>query len=514
MQSNEQLIEQPLKYTTDQSKKLKTPAPTSSNSPKSSPNLSREEVVKYLRLVRNESSSPAGFAVNILEYLSTLGLFIQVPFLKMFLGEAHSMLERTIKRENKNKNTLDPKKQQEKRTKELKKSKEAPNQKPTPLIDQDSDDEIPVSLNKSHCEVYKSMAELDKLMEETTKRWRAEQEALDKRTGKATQKKFKVSQMAQYKPEKDQKDLLKIIDLRPQYEVTLLTDYDKDFAAAVKDIFSYQVVGFDGEYRMGLTNGNSSENMASYIQISTPKQCYVFNIAMLSKSKKSIEVLWEICATEKVLKVGQSINEDLQRIFRYFSKQFKIQKRIKLHTCSIDQDLFTIKPPQTYGLSDISYRYLGKYMRKKEKSVRVGSKPNLTSDTHIEYVALDALVPLEIYMKYSDVLKATIPPTAIFGNEDYQKFFFVDKGLKILIQPFEKMKVNAIFLSNVSHQDIVDLCRKFPTRILITHDKSLLLNQKIPNKIPYYSIEQVFAEIDKITLEIPSDGDDESSEEK
>ena len=87
-----------------------------------------------------------------------------------------------------------------------------------------------------------------------------------------------------------------------------------------------------------------------------------------------------MCSSKDILKVGHSIEQDLQKIFNYFSKKYKINRKVLMWTCSIDVELFTIKPPQTLGLSDISYRYLGKYMRKKESSVRTGSKEQLTND--------------------------------------------------------------------------------------------------------------------------------------
>lgn len=484
-----------------------TAVPSKAGSSKNPFDMSREEITGYLNLLRKDSDTAVVFAIRIFEYVSSLGIFLQVPFLKMFMEEARNILAKT---------------QADSSTQTVPVVKTAASQKAKLAVSEvvqmqgnlDSDEEEGEGARDgktdSNIEIFKSMDQLDKLMTETAKRWQAGDIANEKKKSKAQKLVINKSSMIEYKPEKDAKDLLKIVDLRPKYQVLLITDYDKDFAAAVKDIFSYKVVGFDGEYRMGSLD-KTTNNLASYIQISTPVQCYVFNIVMLSAHKKSIEVLWEICSTEKILKVGHSINEDLHRIFRYFSKAFGINKRIKLHTCSIEQDLFTIKPPETISLSNISYRCLGKYMRKHDKSVRVGSKANLVNNVQIEYAALDALLPLEIYFKYSKVIQSSIPSSAVLKNSCYQKLFFIDKGLKVLMQPFESFKLNGIFLSNVTHQDIVGLCKKFPSRILITHDKSLLLDDNIPNKIPYFSNEQVFAEIKKINLEIFSE--DSSSDD-
>lgn len=147
-----------------------------------------------------------------------------------------------------------------------------------------------------------------------------------------------------YKPNAPTKDFLRIVDLRVNYEVTYLIDYDQDFVSAAKDIFSQKIVGFDGEYRMGTIDNNPS-NLPSYIQISTQKQGYVFNVEKLAKNQKCLEAMWEMCASKDILKVGHSIEQDLQKIFHYFLKKYKINRKILLYTCSIDIDLFTIRPP-------------------------------------------------------------------------------------------------------------------------------------------------------------------------
>ena len=117
-------------------------------------------------------------------------------------------------------------------------------------------------------------------------------------------------------------------------------------------------------------------------------------------------------------------------------------------------------------------------------------------------------MPLEIYNQFNYVMKAVIDPHAVMGNQNYQKKFFVDKGLQCLMKQFSSMKIDAIFLSGVSHKEIIELCKKYSERILITHDKFLLLSIDIPNKIPYYSNEQVMTQLDKISVELFSSDSD------
>jgi len=319
---------------------------------------------------------------------------------------------------------------------------------------------------------------------------------------KKSKKQLKREETIRFKPRIEQLDFLKISDLRDKYQVDYLTDYDKDLAAAASDILNCEVVGFDGEYRMGKIQAESA-CLPSYVQIATRKKAYVFNVELLAhNNRKAIEFLSQVCGSDKIKKVGHSVDEDIGRILKYFTKKFKVSQKIRLNTCSIEVELFTIKPPQTMGLSDISYRYLGKFMRKKEKSVRTGAKATLTNEVQMEYVALDALMPLSIYEKFKYVIDATIDPHPILSNNDYENKFFVDKGLKVLIKPLQDMGIDAIFLSGVSHREITSLCRKYPERILITHDKYLLLSADIPNKIPYYSNEQVFSQLNRISVEL------------
>ena len=81
---------------------------------------------------------------------------------------------------------------------------------------------------------------------------------------KPADKQFKRGKSRIYKPQSTEKDVLRIIDLRVNYEVTYLIEYDQDFVKAAKDIFSQKIVGFDGEYRMGQLN-KETHNLPSYI---------------------------------------------------------------------------------------------------------------------------------------------------------------------------------------------------------------------------------------------------------
>lgn len=300
-------------------------------------------------------------------------------------------------------------------------------------------------------------------------------------------------------------------------EASFISDEGEDFNRAIQKMYSCGSVGFDGEYRMGLL-ANRQANLPTYIQLSTSDEAFVFNVKEMEAKPTALKELAILLASDKVKKVGHSVLEDLKRIFDYFKIKLQISPPVAINMCSLDIELFTIKPPSTLGLSDLSNRYLGKTMKKRDKDVRAGNKNELTNSKELEYVALDALAPLHIYNKFAEVLSSSFSGRPIIGNRAFRVKFFVDQGLQILVQPMKKKKLDTIFLSNVTHEQIVALCTQFSDRILITHDKWLLLNDRIKNKIPYLSPEQVISEVTKLSVcaekgqEYVSDSD--SSEEE
>ena len=538
---------------------------------KDAANLPRSTIVQYLNQLSENATSGSSFALTALKKMGFIAELLNVPTLKIFADETSNTIMRAKEKDKKARKKEKEEKTSSSKTAPSKDNDPTPAEKSTTVSSPPStevstlqdaksvstDEELSRTLaaddkdekltkaekklekkkTKEEFEIpgaetegvspedilgiqintFQSYLELDEMMAEARKRFEAIQsQDLPDDMKKEQKKAAKLIRMPtlRFKPIPVKTDFLRIHDLIDKYEVTYHNEYDDVFASAIKSIFEYKVVGIDGEYRMGKMD-KRIENLPTYMQIATPKGGHVFNIDKLGKDKKCIEALAEICATNKVKKVGHSTDQDIEKMLKYFAKKFGVYKKIKLNSCNIDLDLFTMKPPQTLGLSDISYRYLGKYMRKKEKCVRTGNVTELTNKVQMEYVALDALMPLHMHEKFEHIIYSKASTSAILKNPNYEKKFFVDKGLKTLIRPFSDLGVDAIFLSGVSHLEIIQLCKRYQERILITHDKFLLACDDIPNKIPYFSPEQVFVQLNKINIEMfSSDSEPEDTDKQ
>lgn len=485
-------------------------------------NLDSITVKEYLNRLKQASSSSSDFSVKAFTEISRLLTLIGQDQVALVSSEAANVLQTEINKKTAQKKIKTPKSNPLKSEQTSRKDSEASQprkesasdsltqnlEKPVEMMDQDKDfddgePELQMETIKSIEALEQSMCTPDK---QNYKLLKGFANTKGGPTGKIKGKK----QPIKYSPTPDGKgmNVLRIKDLRSPYEVIYCTAFDIDFASAIKDILRSPVVGLDAEYRVGKV-GKDSYNLPSYVQISTADHGYVFNIEQLAASNlKTIVALCEICCTEKIKKVGHSVVEDIERVLKYFAIGLKVHKQMKLNSINIETELFTVRPPQTFGLTDISYRFYGKYMRKKEKVLRTGCLPTIENSTQMEYVALDALMPLDMYFKYQSVMSAKIEPVAILGNTAFAHKFFVDSGLKVILKVFSTLKVDAIFLNDVNHAQIFDLCSRFPDRILITHDKYLLLSDRVPNKIPYYGNEQLLGQMKQLSVDVFSSDED------
>lgn len=483
--------------------------------------LQNTAIVDYLNNLKQQSRSSSDFSHKAFDELSRLLSISGSHTLSLLASEAGKILKIEIDRKSGLKKSCTPSSENDAINDKSKKDGESSIRQPMPIKDDAgeilekyadtmNDDKDLTNHDKMEIDTLRTIEELEKSMsmpdKENYRLLKTYANTKGGPTGKIKGKKKPIN----YSPTPDGKvmNVLRIKDLRNPYEVIYCTAFDTDFAAAVKDIIKSPIIGLDAEYRTGKI-GNDKYNLPSYVQISTPDNGYVFNIEMLAASNiKTIHALCEICSTEKIKKVGHSVVEDIERVIKYFAIGLKVYKKMRLNSVNIETELFTVRPPQTFGLTDISYRFHGKCMRKKEKVLRTGCLPTIENSTQMEYVALDALMPLDIYFKYHHIMSATVDPGVILGNHNFASKFFVDAGLQVILNLFTSLKIDAIFLTDVTHAQIYDLCTRFPDRILITHDKYLLLTDRVSNKIPYYSNEQLLSQIKKLNIDVFSSDED------
>lgn len=336
--------------------------------------------------------------------------------------------------------------------------------------------------------------ELDRIRKSSMKkspmtRGRSQSVKHDKKTNVATVKQ-------RNDPTLENSLFLMIRDLRATYDVHYITEADEDFSDAIREISSEEVVGFDAEYRMERCN-NRNFNAPSYLQFSLLDRCYVFNMNMLCKKKSSLEQIWDICSSRSLLKVGHSVLNDLEKVFEYFKFKYGIIRPIYFFIVDISKCLYTVFSTQRFSLADISHRCLGKYLRKNDRCISAGGKFDLTNELQMEYVALDALVPIRIYFKHLKLIEMNINPTPILSDDACDSHFVIDWGLWNTLEIPLRNKTKSIIkpLPKFTHIETVAYFIQHPKHVLITHDKYLLTNASICNKIPYFTIDDTLAAV-------------------
>ena len=305
-----------------------------------------------------------------------------------------------------------------------------------------------------------------------------------------------------------------IRDLRETYDVHYITEADKFFDDAIREISKSSLIGFDAEYRMEKIK-TQNFNAPSYLQFGLIDKCYVFNMNMLSQKKSALQCIWDICFSGLLLKVGHSVVNDLEKVFNYLRVKHEIKNKVMFHTIDISQCFFTLKPPQTLSLADLTHRYLGKSLRKNEKEISAGGKFDLTNELQMEYVALDALVPIYFYNKFKHLVNLKLDTTPLIDDENCDSYFVIDWGLWMIMKKPLKNKSFGVVkeMAKESHAQIAAYFIKNPTHVLISHDKGLLANQSIKNKIPFFNVEDTLAAMEFIS-EIGVASQDQSGEEE
>jgi hypothetical protein len=133
----------------------------------------------------------------------------------------------------------------------------------------------------------------------------------------------------------------------------------------------------------------------------------------------------------------------------------------------------------------------------------------------MEYVALDALVPIHFYNKFKHLVSVKLDTTPVIDDENCDSHFVIDWGLwMIMKKPLKKQTFGVVKqMPRETHAQIVAYFVKNPTHVLISHDKGLLANPSIKNKIPFFNLEDTLAAMEFIS-EIGVDSQDQSGEEE
>lgn len=194
---------------------------------------------------------------------------------------------------------------------------------------------------------------------------------------------------------------LQIRDIADEYTYEYISELGDEFKSAMEFILKQEVVGLDTEF---VTEGDTAR--ATYVQISTNKRGFIFNLQKSRYFPEFREAFKQLCESTAIRKVGFSMQNDTQALNRAFNNSFELFQNFY----SIDHKLYLNKGTSGLGLSDLCKRYFGRRLDKgAQKSIAYLA--DLEEERDREYAILDALVPLRVYEGMQKVLDTELDET-------------------------------------------------------------------------------------------------------
>jgi ribonuclease D len=161
----------------------------------------------------------------------------------------------------------------------------------------------------------------------------------------------------------------------------------QDLAPALQDILQESVVGFDTETRPAFKPGESY--LPSIAQFATARAVYIFQV----QQQELFAAVCEILSSDKVIKVGVSVADDLRNLKKLFAFDeaavLDLGKVAKRHGMK-----------QT-GVRNLAGIFLGTRIPKGAKTTNWAAR-HLTPQ-QITYAATDAWACRELYLRFSEL---------------------------------------------------------------------------------------------------------------
>ena len=160
-----------------------------------------------------------------------------------------------------------------------------------------------------------------------------------------------------------------------------------DLQRAMQDILQERVVGFDTETRPAFLPGESY--LPSLVQFATANAVYLLQVQQQDLSGAVREIL----ASEKIIKVGVSVTDDMRNLKKLF--QFDERSVVDLGKVAERHGL-----KQT-GVRNLAGTFLGTRIPKGTKTTNWAAR-RLTPQ-QIAYAATDAWACRELYLRFRDL---------------------------------------------------------------------------------------------------------------
>ena len=159
-----------------------------------------------------------------------------------------------------------------------------------------------------------------------------------------------------------------------------------DVESAMQDLLQESVVGFDTETRPAFRPGESY--LPSLVQLATANAVYLLQV-----QQQDLSVVGEILSSEKIVKVGVSVSDDIRNLKKLF--QFDERSVVDLGKVAERHGL-----KQT-GVRNLAGMFLGTRIPKGTKTTNWAAR-RLTPQ-QIAYAATDAWVCRELYLCFKEL---------------------------------------------------------------------------------------------------------------
>lgn len=160
-----------------------------------------------------------------------------------------------------------------------------------------------------------------------------------------------------------------------------------DLGLAMRDILQESVVGFDTETRPAFKPGESYH--PSIAQFATARAVYLFQV----QQQDLFDAVRAILASEKIIKVGVSVTDDLRNLKKLF--EFDARSVLDLGAIAKRHGM-----KQT-GVRNLAGIFLGTRIPKGAKTTNWAAR-RLTPQ-QITYAATDAWACRELYLRFSEL---------------------------------------------------------------------------------------------------------------
>ena len=288
-------------------------------------------------------------------------------------------------------------------------------------------------------------------------------------------------------------------------QILIIRNNDHHYRKAMHLLKTYTVTGMSMNMWMIKHHTTRTERISStsHITFCIGSSVICFDVNSLMQYDDVLKNVWSILDDEKMKKMTFRSGKCVDKLADVIGRCVGKHRMCCVKTTDVDVQLFTMKPLSLQGLSDISYRYLGKYMRMGAEETLPFSEVfirNWNDLEDIRYAAHEAWVLYTIGTRYADVLKAARSSfqSKISFAMSKKPIFLLDSFVADVKQSLQFLGERVRVLKNMRLEDVIREATSEDNVVLITCDKLLLQNAHISNRIVFTSENQVFHEVQSV----------------